>query len=522
MALYIDRRELPEDMSFIPDAVISYVLEEHRSQLGRLENLHDAYMARNFPKMTEESDIRIVFDYPRYIVDTITGMYLGDPVKYNAADNTSLSGGVKATVRAGEVIRAEHVKMPEIDLTPLTDAYKRQSISDIDVEIGRDIGEYGEAYELEYASDDEVPQPKTTVCSPRSSVMIRDTSAEHHKLFFMTYERRKKIDRTYYYAVFAYTPTECIEYYSDGVESPLTFHEMSRTPHFFGEVPAVEYRNNADRLGDYETTLSVINSYNKLMSDRVTDKSRFIDAVLFLYGMALSDEQKADLKKYGLVDMLPSKSEGASAEYVQKMLDEAGVHILAEDLVKEIHKQSMTVDMTDVSFGTSSGQALKLKLLTMTMLVKNKIRSMERGLKKRFEMYNHWLNIQGTMPLVEKEDVDVVFSIQMPIDEQGIVNTVTSLQNIVDDETLLSLLWFVKDPAATVEKVKEQKREAQADYFDTFGVVQKENTLNAENGVTGREGGDEGGEGTEQEDNGDEKPSAGRRVTPPGREKDTK
>lgn len=503
MALYIDRRELPADLSSIPDGVLQFVLEEHRTALRRLDTLHNAYLGKNIPEMTEDDDIALVVDYPRYIVDTITGMYLGDPVKYNTSEN--LTGGTRATVRAGEVIRADKVQMPEVDITPITDAYKRQSISDADTEIGRDIGEYGEAYELEYASDDEIPQPKTTVCSPRSSVMVRDTTVDHHKLFFMTYEQRKRTDRALYYAVFVYTDSECIEYYSDGIESPLSFHEVGRTPHFFGEVPAVEYRNNADRLGDYETSLSLINAYNKLMSDRVTDKARFIDAVLFLYGMSLTEEQRADLKKYGLVDQLPTKAEGASAEYVQKLLDESGAHILAEDMVKEIHKQSMVVDMADTAFGTASGQAMKLKLLTMTMLVKNKIRSMERGLKKRFEMYNRWLSIQGTMPIIPKEDVDCVFSIQMPVDEQGIVNIVTSLQNIVDDETLLSLLWFIKDPAETIEKVKEQKRENQREYMDTFGMVQKENSIHSE--VDDEEDTTESGAGSDEGNPGDTKES---------------
>lgn len=500
MALYLDRRELPDDLSYIPDAVLQYVLEEHRSQKTRFDRLHDAYMARNLPKVTEDGDTAIVLDYPRYIVDTVCGMYLGDSVRYNDVSDQGITPGTKASVRGGDVVRADSVQMPAADISVITDIYRKQSISDCDVEIGRDIGEYGEAYELEYASDDPEPIPKTTVCSPRASVMVRDTSVEHHKLFFVTYERRQRIDHSYYYAVFVYTPTEQIEYYSDGVDSPLSFNEMSRTPHFFGEVPAVEYRNNSDRLGDFETCMTVIEAANRLISDRVTDKSRFIDAVLFLYGMVLTDEQKSDLKRFGLVDMLPSKQEGASAEYVQKLLDESGAHILFDDLIKQIHKISMTVDMTDSAFGTASGQALKLKLLSMTMMVKNKIRSMERGLKKRFEMYNRWLVTNGRMAPLERDDVDVVFNIQLPVDEQGVVNIVTSLQNIVDDETLLSLLWFVKDPAATIEKVKEQKKAAQAEYMDTFGMVQKRNAVIGANEEDGDDetDTDESGEGGEQ------------------------
>lgn len=507
MALYIDKSEFPEDMSYIPSGVLQYVIDKHNTQRIRLDELHNAYMGKNFPKQREPDDASIVFDYPRYIVDTVTGMYLGDPIKYNTTEGNSISGGVKTVIRNSELMRADRVQMPPADISVITDAFRNQSISDADVEIGRDIGEYGEAYELEYASDDETPMPKTTVCSPRSSVMIRDTSVEHHKLFFMTYEKRERIDHSYYYAVFCYTATEQITYYSDGIDAPLSFNEVSREPHFFGEVPAVEYRNNSDRLGDFETALPIINAYNELQSDRLTDKKRFVNAVLLLYGMALTDDQKKDLKRYGLIDMLPSKQEGAAAEYVQKIFDENSVHVLAEDYLHEIHKQSMTVDMTDAAFGTASGQALKLKLLTMNMLVKNKIRSMERGLRKRFEMYNHWLMVNGRMPLIDREDVDIVFNVSLPIDEQSVVNTVTALQGIVDDETLLSLLWFIKDPQETLEKVKQQKKEAQAEYFDTFGMTQKENTINGEDAETGGESGDQSEQGAVEDRKRDEKRS---------------
>ena len=119
---------------------------------------------------------------------------------------------------------------------------------------------------------------------------------------------------------------------------------------------------------------------------------------------------------------------------------------------------------------------------------------MERGLKKRFQMYNRWLSIQGAMPAVDKESVDIVFTVQMPVDETGIVDIVTKLQNIVDDETLLSLLWFVKDPAATLEKVRAQKAEAQKQYFDTFALEQRSNAITGERdedyGAEGRASGD--------------------------------
>ena len=37
-------------------------------------------------------------------------------------------------------------------------------------------------------------------------------------------------------------------------------------------------------------------------------------------------------------------------------------------------------------------------------------------------------------------------------------------------QTLLSLLWFVKDPAEAVENMKQQKQENQQQYMDSFAA----------------------------------------------------
>ena len=68
------------------------------------------------------------------------------------------------------------------------------------------------------------------------------------------------------------------------------------------------------------------------------------------------------------------------------------------------------------------------------------------------------------MAPVGVNDIDVVFTLSTPINESEIVQMVTSLQGIVDDQTLLSQLWFVRDPAEAAENIGRQKRENAAIY----------------------------------------------------------
>ena len=48
---------------------------------------------------------------------------------------------------------------------------------------------------------------------------------------------------------------------------------------------------------------------------------------------------------------------------------------------------------------------------------------------------------------------------------------VTNLQGIVDNKTLISQLWFVKDVDEVLENLKIQKKEAQQEYLDSFGLT---------------------------------------------------
>ena len=151
-----------------------------------------------------------------------------------------------------------------------------------------------------------------------------------------------------------------------------------------------------------------------------------------------------------------------------KNVSSRAVTLTADNFPAEIDQSAAS----PIYFGfadNASGVALKLKLLALHLLVKSKMSAMEAGLKKRWRLYNNWLAHNGIDP-VSVDDVDIVFTVALPIDEAQIVQMVGTLKNagLVDDQTLLSLLWFVKDPAEAVENMKQQKQENQQQYMDSF------------------------------------------------------
>ncbi len=306
---------------------------------------------------------------------------------------------------------------------------------------------------------------------------------EHNKLFAVLWERREKSTGEVYYMVTVYTD-QTVKRYKSMDKFPAPFELVGEPEqHYFGAVPVIAYENNDERQGDFEQIIPLIDAYDNLMSNRFTDKQKFVDALLVFFGMSLREGDEEQMLRNKFIDGAPLD---AKVEYIQKTFDESSVQVLADAAVREMHKMTLTVDMSDENFaGNSSGQALKLKLLTMNLLVKNKIRRMERGLKERLALYNRWLTVKGAMREVPVTDVDVVFTISTPINEAEVVQMVTSLQGIVDDRTLLSQLWFIRDPAEAVRNIRQQKQENMQEYQQNMGAPVEAEEAGAEKKVTG-------------------------------------
>lgn len=471
MILYLDREEIP-DLEQIPPAVLRYCIEKAERAEGRYHRLGRYYRGDHAIQHDpfEPGEVRVCANYARYVVDTTLGYYLGEPVKYDANKRRT----AQTTPEDG---RGETMGSP-LDLTPLLSCYDRQRIGQVDLEIGRTMGIMGDCLELCYASTDQDPEPRSARIPPDRGILICDTTVEHKKLFGLVWDRRETTGGQHYYMATVYTDRTETDYRAADLKTAFC-QTGQRRAHYFGAVPVIAYRNNEERQGDFEQVLSLIDAYDRLLSDRVTDKRKFVDALLIFYGMSLAEGDEEKLVRHKFLDGAPLD---AKAEYIQKTFDEAGVQVLADALVREIHKQTLTVDMSDEKFsGNASGQALKLKLLTMNLLVRGKIRQMERGLQERFQLYSHWLSVKGEMEPVGPGDVDLVFTVSLPINEQEIVQTVTQLQGIVDDQTLLSQLWFIRDPAEALANIRRQKEEAQRRYQASFGIVQSDREDEEEN-----------------------------------------
>lgn len=432
---------LPKDYKLTAQ-LINDVIQYNEKYKERFKNLENYYLGKHSicsrSKEDRLSNNKVVVNHAKYITDTNIGYLLGNPVDYQVTEGYNIE--------------------------PLLDIYKKQTINDLDSEIAKDVSIFG--IQREYVYADENAEPKSCEIDNKNSIIVYDDTVEHKKLFGIIYRPIYKGDTFKYWHIIFVDKNEIREYktYSKQITQIGT-----AKPHKFGDVPIIEYKNNPEMLGDFETVLSLIDAYNLLQSDRINDKEQLVDAILCLYGVDFDVEQAEMLKESRMLANIPTD---AKAEYLIKTLQEGDVDILRKNIENDIHKISMTPNMSDENFAqNSSGVAIKYKLLAFEQNVKNKERYMEKGLMERFKLYNAFLCATSKMEEIPIQEVDAVFTRNLPSNDYEISQMINNLSDVVDSETLISQLSFIKDASEIVElKKQEDESKPKAEYEDSFNV----------------------------------------------------
>ncbi len=421
--------------------------EEERRNYDKLERYykgdHDILYRLKPPT---SKNTRIVVNHANYIVDTTIGYLLGNPVEYQVNEG--------------------------FDIEEIKQQYKKQTISDLDHEIAKDISVFGTQYELVYNLDNDIKSKDIDV---RNCVCIYDDTVEHNKMFGIIYRKTEKED--VYEDVVVYDSS--FKYQCSDISGKITIGD--KEPHQFGAVPIIEYRNNSDHMGDFEQVISLIDAYNILQSDRVNDKEQLVEAILVGYNVNLEKPQMAELLENRTMFGLPMDSK---VEYLIKALDEGQVDILRQTLEKDIHKIAKVPNMSDENFvGNASGVAIRYKLLAFEQSVSNKERYFEKGLLERFELYNNYLVNINKMSLVPRYEVDVIFKRNLPQNDLETSQMINNLSGFVDDETLVGQISFVDDAKEVVEKKKKESEEEMNKEVAQFATFEPTSNLSTEENV---------------------------------------
>lgn len=446
MIVNIKKKDLT--LEWIEDNINSLIakhtkLQKNMQTLIDYQNgIHAPILNRSFVNEFVPNN-KLVNNFPKYITTVAVGYFMGNPISYQSV----------------KVEKEESVE-------EFKDILKQVDIESVDTDLASSCSITGVGYELikAYVDEEGVVLPKSYSLDSRNTFVVKDNTVEAEVLFGVYYsksgERRGLINGTH---IIIATDSLLLEYeYTNG-----GLEQVDKKSHYFGIVPIIEYKNNMGGRGDYQDVISLIDAYNMLQSDRINDKEQLIDAILMLKGVNLEEKERIDNIRENRILALP---EGADGEWLTKQLQEGDVEILRKTLENDIHKFSLTPNITDEQFsGNASGVAMQYKLFGFEQLIKTKERFYQEGLRVRLRGYLNFLNHRNLIKELKPDDIEFIFNRNIPTNNIEVAQMVSQLKNILSDETLIAQVPFVKDVTVELDRIDRQDKKRNDNIQQGFG-----------------------------------------------------
>lgn len=434
---------------------MGYHIQNMRDNLNRLMNYyrgkHDyANYAINAKKAEGKPDARIVVNYPQELTDNMTGFFVGTPPKitYQQATNDNAEDGVVIQDKLQRFLSLNQSDMVIADLAKQCDVF-------------------GYTHLLLY--QDEMKETRFAVSSPIDSFVIYDDSVAKKPICGVRYKKYKNqvdgIQGTIYY------PEHEIEFTADVAGYNVKFGEQTDYAYSFGDVPLIEFKNNGERLGTYESVMSLIDSVDEAMSHKANDINYFANEILKLIGVNVTQKMLDDMINNRVITVSNTNGQNVDIGFLDKPNADGIQENFLNRVDNLIYTKSGVANFNDDVFGNASGVALEFKLQAMTNKAKTKERYFTAAL---LNMLKQAFNVGASLPQVLTDDtnimddIDITFSFTVPHNLADEAKTAQTLMGITDQKTALSVLSNVKDPQQVIDARKAEEKQRQQDTMNAF------------------------------------------------------
>ena len=393
----------------LTDHKLNEFIARHAAECSfRYKRLQDAYETE-YPIFLEPAkpkwklDNRIAVNFAKYIVDTMNGFFIGHPIKLQVDDDD------------------EAVK----NYVELLDQYNDQD--DNNAELSKICSIFGKGYEMYYV--DEESNICITYLSPMDAFMIYDDSVLQKERYFV----RLYVDAD---QVLHGSLSDEMKVRWFTIKGKLVWDEEEKK-HGFDGVPATGYVENRERMGIFEPVLTMINAYNKAISEKSNDVDYFADAYLKVLGPYLKKEDVKHIWDDRIINF-DGDADQIIVDFLQKPNGDTTQEHLIDRLERLIFQISMVANISDENFGTSSGIAMKYKLQAMSNLEKTKERKFVSGMNRRYRLI--FSNPVSGMLKDDWVKIHPHFTPNFPANLQEEAEIARNLDGLVSQETQLGVL----------------------------------------------------------------------------------
>lgn len=431
--------------------------------------------------------------FARYITNIRVGYFMGNDVQYKIVTDDDSEKQLSKT------------------LDNLITHYNDSSNTPyIDEMLKKDLSITGRAYDLVYVNAGETTLNLAKV-DPTTCFVVYDDSIKAQPLFAVRYYQTGVLDELLQENYEIYTDSMIYRYHSDGglpqTNSPVNNAVLdSAEPHFFERVPLTEYKNNDERIGDWEPEIDQMDALDKAISTMANFQEDFNDAAMVATGRfanktkpvyEMDDRGNIKVGKDGKpIVLVPPKpiidpkhhmfylepyiartglSEGQrtvvtpTLQYVTKQYDSAGWSTYTNFLINEIHKYTNTPNVNDPNFASNaSGVAMSYKLWGSDQERKIQEALYKRSLRARISACIAYWNKINALP--GENDISVLtdmvkpnFDPNLPKNDEETAQLVQTLSGIPGLESMKSLREITQRITGVSPDDEQQRIDDEAD-----------------------------------------------------------
>ena len=410
-----------EDEELTHDQLLEYI-KQHQAQVPRFNELWNQYTSRppiiDLPDKEEyKPDNRLVANFGKYIVDTFNGYFTGIPVKVSHEKEN-----------VNEAINY---------------FWRYNDMDDTFAELSKITSIYGVSYL--YVWQDEEARTRVTYNNPFDMFVVYDNTVARN----IKYGVRYKYDEENTLRGTLFTADEIISFTSDGYGDT--------EPHYYPIVPIIEFVENDEQQSLIRPVESLINAYNKALSEKSNDVEYFSDAYMKILGAELDTETIQNIRDNRIINMDGDDAQKIVVEFMNKPDGDVTQENMLNRIEDLIYQLSMVANINDESFGNASGVSLEFKLQPMKNLSGMKERKFTKGLNNLFKCFTA---LPTNVPASDKDawvEVEYRFIRNIPRNIQDEAETARNLEGVVSKELQLSTLSIVDDVQTEIDRMEAER-----------------------------------------------------------------
>lgn len=424
----------PKDEELTKDELLGFIDYNTQELMPKYRKNMELYLSKHEILKMEDKEIgstyKLVVNSAKYIVDTYNGYFLGIPPKISldkSEDNDKLQTWLN------------HV-----------------SFADKLNEISKQVDIYGRSIGFLYQNEN--AETGFAYLSPTKAFIIYDDTVERNPLAFVRYE--------YYDNENEYQARGKIYYSKLVYDFNSTNLDENPSPNPYRMIPAVEFYENEERQGVFDPVRTLIDAYDKALSQKADQVEYFDNAYLAMMGIHLPTDKNGnpilDIRKNRFL-YLPNvdPQSNPDVKFIAKPDGDQMQENYLNRLDNLIYQISMIPNMKDQEFsGNASGVALEYKLLPMKNKSNSKERKFTKSLRALFRAVFSTGQVISQSGKDSWEDLQFQFTRNIPKDIAGSISAAKQAEGMISKRTQLSLLPFINDPDSELEQVNKEKQES--------------------------------------------------------------